>query len=175
MPEPSNISGTARGDLAGDPENALKKKLLDRTQRMLEAIVDEVMTTDVLTVDVNDLTAKAARIILENGILGLLVMKDARAHNMVTAADLLRLSYEEVFDEGRDYLRQTVGQLIADKEFVSVPSGTKVRELLNIMVERRIRAVPVIDGGMIRGLVSMSDLIQWYRDTHAEVRTGKLN
>ncbi|MCR9141711.1 MAG: CBS domain-containing protein [bacterium] len=155
-------------------EDALKKKLLDRTQRMLEAVVDEVMTTDVLTVDAKDLCAKAARLILDNGVLGVLVMKDAKAHNMVTAADLLRLSYEEVFDENRDYLRQTVGELVADKEFVSVPSGTKLRELLNIMVQRRIRSVPVIDGGMIRGLVSMSDLVEWYRSTHEEVRTGKL-
>ena len=107
-------------------------------------------------------------------MLGLLVMKEGRAHNMVTTTDLLRLSYEEVFDENRDYLRMTVGELVADKEFVSVPGGTKVRELLNIMVERRTRAVPIIDGGLIRGLVSMSDLIKWYRDTHAEVRTGRL-
>lgn len=153
---------------------AVKKILLDRTQRMLEAVVDEVMTREVLTVDTGDLTAKAARLILDNGVLGLLVMKEGRAHNMVTATDLLRLSYEEVFDENRDYLRMTVGELVADKEFVSVPGGTKVRELLNIMVERRTRAVPIIDGGLIRGLVSMSDLIKWYRDTHAEVRTGRL-
>ena len=153
---------------------AVKKILLDRTQRMLEAVVDEVMTREVLTVDTGDLTAKAARLILDNGVLGLLVMKEGRAHNMVTATDLLRLSYEEVFDENRDYLRMTVGELMADKEFVSVPGGTKVRELLNIMVERRTRAVPIIDGGLIRGLVSMSDLINWYRDTHAEVRTGRL-
>jgi signal-transduction protein with cAMP-binding, CBS, and nucleotidyltransferase domain len=155
-------------------EDALKKKLLDRTQRMLEAVVDEVMTRDVMTVDANDLCAKAARLILDNGVLGVLVMKDARAHNMVTSSDLLRLSYEEVFDEKRDYLRTTVGELVADKEFVSVPGGTKLRELLNIMVERRIRSVPVIDGGMVRGLVSMSDLIHWYRGTHEEVRTGHL-
>ena len=156
------------------PEEILKSKLLDRTQRMLDAIVDEVMTREVLTVDVNDLTAKAARLILDNGVLGLLVMKEGKAFNMITATDLLRLSYEEVFDADRDYLRQTVGQLVGDREFVSVSTGTKVRELLNIMVERRVRAVPIIDGGMVRGLVSISDLIKWYRDTHAEVRTGHL-
>ncbi len=153
----------------------LREFLLQRTQRMLDAIVEDVMTRDVLSVDVNDLSAKAARLILENGVLGVLVMKDGRAFNMVTAADLLRLSYEEVFDENRDFLRLTVGKLVEEKEFVSVPSGTRLRELLTVMVDRHVRSVPIIDGGMVRGIVSMTDLIAWYRNTHDEVRTGKLS
>lgn len=152
----------------------LREFLLQRTQRMLDAVVEDVMTPDVLSVDVNDLSAKAARLILENGVLGVLVMKDGRAFNMVTASDLLRLSYEEVFDENREFLRLTVGDLIGEKEFVSVPSGTLLRELLAVMVDRRVRSVPIIDGGLVRGIVSMTDLVKWYRDTHDEVRTGKL-
>ena len=159
--------------MAADDE-FLKVKLLERTQRMLTAQVAEVMTADVVTVDATDLTAKAARLILDNGILGVLVMKDGHPYNLVNSVDLLRLAYEEVLEPERDFLRMTVGDLIREKEFLSVRSDMKVREMLNIMVERRLRAIAVIDEGFLKGVVSLTDLVRWYRDTHAEVRTGHL-
>ena len=152
----------------------LKERLLSRTLQMLDAIVDEVMTKTVISCDYNDLSAKAARILIEEGILGILVFKDGHPHSMITSFDLLRLSYEEVFDPNRDFLRTTVGYIVADKPLVSVRSGTKLRELINIMIEANVRSVPVIDEGLVRGIVSLTDLIRWYRDTHDEVRTGKL-
>lgn len=152
----------------------LKARLLERTQRMLEAKVDDVMTRDVVTVDFNDLSAKAARLILENGFLGLLVVKDGQPFNMVTAHDLLRLGYEETFDADRDYLRLKVGELVKDKEFLSVAPGTKLREALNVMVSKKTRTLAVIQDRFLHGILSMTDLMKWYRDTHEEVRTGRL-
>ncbi len=153
----------------------LKDKLLERTTKMLEASVDDVMTRNVSTCDWNDLCAKPARMILENGFLGVLVMKDGHPKAMLTTFDLLRLSYEEVFGKDRDYMNFTVGQLLKDKPLVSVPPATKLHALLNIIVEQNVRTVPVIDEeGRLHGIVSMTDLTRWYRNTHDEVRTGRL-
>ena len=79
-------------------DEKLKERLLERTQQMLEATVEDVMTQNVLSCDYNDFSAKAARLILENAILGVLVMKDGKPFSMVTTFDLLNLGYEEVFD-----------------------------------------------------------------------------
>lgn len=151
-----------------------KEKLAQRTMRMLEATVDEVMTTDVITCDYDDLSAKAARLIMEHGFLGILVMKQGHAHTMLTSFDLLKLGYEEVFDPDRDYLKITVGQLVGDKPLVSVAPGTKLREALNVMLENRMRTIPVLEEGKVYGILSLLDMTRWYRDTHDEVRTGKL-
>ncbi|MCB1326695.1 MAG: CBS domain-containing protein [Spirochaetales bacterium] len=155
-------------------DDQLKARLLERTRQMLEARVEEVMTRDVTTVDAGDLSAKAARLILENGFLGVLVMKDGRPLNMITAFELLRLGYEEVFDPARDYLRLTCEKVVAGKEFIHVPTGTPLREALNIMMDRQVRTIPVIDDGVVQGIVSLIDMARWYRDTHEEVRTGRL-
>jgi len=152
-----------------------KNRLIERTQKMLEATVDDVMRVEgLLTVDAGDLVARAARIILENGILGLLVLKDGKAYRMLTTFDLLKLSYDEAFDESRDYFRMRVGDLVADKELISVPPGTRLRECLNIMLEARLRTIPVIEEGEVRGILSLVDLVTWYRNTHDEVRTGRI-
>lgn len=155
-------------------DEQLKARLLERTRRMLEARVEEVMTTDVVSVDWNDLTARAARLCLELQVLGVLVMKDGRAANMVTSHDLLRLGYEEVFDENRDYLRMKVGDLVAEKEFVTARPGALLRDVLNLMVDKRVRSVPIIQDGYVHGILSMTDMMRWYRKTHDEVRTGQL-
>ncbi len=155
-------------------DDEVKARLLERTRQMLDATVDEVMTQSVLTCDYNELVAAGARIVLENTILGVLVMRDGRPFGMLTTFDLLNLAYEEVFDPKRDFLRLKVGELIADKPLVSVPTGTRLREALNVMLDRNIRTLPVIDDGVVRGIVSMVDMMRWYRDTHNEVRTGKL-
>ncbi len=152
----------------------LKEKIFGRTKAMLEAKVEDVMTRTVATCDYADPSAKPARMILENGFLGVLVLRDGRPFGMITAFDLLRLGYEEVFDPNRDYLRTTAGQVIGDRPLPSVPSSTRLWELLNTMVEQHLRTVAVIDDEMVRGVVSMVDLVKWYRNTHEEIRTGRL-
>ena len=152
----------------------LKLRLLERTQKMLEADVDQVMTSNLVMCEYDSLAAEAVRLILEKKVFGILVTKAGAPHSMITTYDLLRLSYEEVFDPARDYLRMTVGQVVADKPMVSVESGSLLRDALNIMIDQKVRTIPVVKEGRVLGVVSMQDMIQWYRDTHDEVRTGKL-
>ncbi len=155
-------------------DEQLKDKIFARTKQMLDADVSQVMTKAVVTCDYADPAAAAARIILENSFLGVLVMRDGRPYGMITAFDLLRLGYEEVFDPDRDYLKTSVGQVIGERPLPSVSSSTKIRELLNLMVEQHLRTVVVIDDDAVMGVVSMVDLVKWYRNTHQEIRTGHL-
>lgn len=155
-------------------EDEIKERLLHRTKQMLEATVDEVMTRNVVTCDAADPAAKAARVCLDNGFLGLLVMKEGKPYNMVTVFDLLRLSYEEVFDPERDFLKSTIEDIIEGKKFHTVTTGTKLRETLNLMIEQKLRTVAVVNDGVVKGIVSYVDMVQWYRKTHEEVKTGKL-
>ena len=160
----------------GEDQNGqkLKERLLKRTEQMLEACVADVLRQDVLSCDYEDLAAKAVRMILEHNFLGVLLMKEGRPFNMVTAFDLLRLAYEEVFNPERDFLRAKLGDLVAEKEFVYVGPQTKLREALNIMLGKRVRTLPVIEDNKVLGICSMIDLMNWYRKTHDEIRTGEL-
>tara|TARA_B100001939_G_scaffold347909_1_gene371268 strand:+ start:5428 stop:5919 length:492 start_codon:yes stop_codon:yes gene_type:complete len=155
-------------------DHGLKEKLLRRTQKMLEAKVSDVMTRDVVTCDARDPAAAAARICLENGFLGVLVMRDGVPLGTITVFDLLRLSYEDSLDIERNFLKVTVEQVIEGKEMVSVPPDAFLREALNLMISKKVRSLPVIDDGKIMGILSYVDMVRWYRRTHDEVRTGKI-
>lgn len=54
-----------------------------------------------------------------------------------------------------------IGQLLANRsrDVVSVTSGTAVREVVALLAERRIGAVPVMDGGAVIGIMSERDII----------------
>ena len=43
---------------------------------------------------------------------------------------------------------------------ISVRADRSIRECLGIMTEQRVRHLPVLEGGAIRGLVSIGDLVR---------------
>ncbi|MCS7205131.1 MAG: CBS domain-containing protein [Leptospiraceae bacterium] len=149
------------------------KKLHERSLIILKTTVDEVMSKDVITIDYYDPCAKAARIILENGFLSLLVMKEGKPYNTVSVFELLRLGYEETFSN-KDYLTMNVGELIVNKKFYYLPSGTLLRDAINFMMERKLRTIPIITNDVVNGILSIVDIVQWYRLQHSEVLLGKV-
>jgi CBS domain-containing protein len=149
------------------------KKVIERSERLLKATVDDVMTKNVITVDYDDPASKAARIILENGFLSLLVMKEGKPFNTISIFELLRLGYEETFDKNKDYLTTKVGELVQNKKFYYLPSGTLLREAINFMMERKLRTIPIITNQVVNGVLSIVDMVQWYRLNHEEVLIGK--
>ncbi len=151
------------------------KKIIERSNKLFNAVVDEVMNQNVITVDYNDPCAKAARIILENGFLSLLVLKEGKPYNTITVFELLRIGFDETFDHEKDYLNTKVAELIQNKRFYSLPSGTLLRDALNFMMERKLRTIPIITNNYVNGVLSIIDIVQWYRLNHKELLIGKRN
>ena len=46
-------------------------------------------------------------------------------------------------------------------ELVTVLPTTTVREAMHMVTEKRIRHLPVLDGGMLIGVISIGDLTRW--------------
>jgi len=55
----------------------------------------------------------------------------------------------------------TIAEILSSKgsEVASVPSGTSLRDTVALLAAKRIGAVPVMEGGEIRGIFSERDLI----------------
>ncbi len=159
-------------------ETAIKEMLLKRVRQTLDVAVEDVLpdtkVRNILDCDYDDLTAKAVRLILSHHFLGVIVKKDGIAINMLTAYELLHLAYMEVFDPNRDFLRVKVGDIVTQREFISVPLGTKLRTVLNLMLEKHVDIIPVLADGNVVGVCSTMDMMKWYRGTHNEIRTGTL-
>ncbi len=145
----------------------MENKTLSRTELLMKITAADVMHKDVITVDFDDLVAKASRIMMEHRLHSLLVLKYGKPSYMISTYDLLKLSYENAFNETNvDMLKTQVEELVKGQKLISVTSETPLLEALKILVEYNIHSVPVIDDGVVMGLLTLMDLARWYKSTH---------
>jgi CBS domain-containing protein len=105
----------------------------------------------------------------------LVVTDDQRPIGIFTERDVLR----RVVDEDRDPALTRVVEVMTPDP-ASIVSSLSVEEAMDIMTERRFRHLPVIEDGVLVGIVSIGDLMRWvtlhqaeHIDRMAEYITGR--
>ncbi len=86
----------------------------------------------------------------------LLVMDDSRLAGIFSERDLMR----RVVLEQRDPACTPVGDVMTH-EVVCVPRDCTPRNAMELLTERRVRHLPVVDGNRIVGIISIGDLVRW--------------
>ena len=143
------------------------EKQMSRTEMLLQIKVSEVMSKEVISVDFDDLVAKASRLMMENRLHSLLVLKYGKPAYVISTYDLLKLSYENTFNENpKDILKTTIEELVKGQKLISVSTDLSLLGALNILVEYNIHSVPVIDNNVVMGMLTVMDLAKWYKHTH---------
>ncbi len=98
----------------------------------------------------------AIRRLAEVNIGALLVMEDGKLLGVFSERDYTR----KVALRGRDSRNTPVKDIITNRLFTVPPSAT-VSECLRLMVDNRIRHLPVVQEGTVIGVVSIGDLVNW--------------
>jgi CBS domain-containing protein len=137
----------------------------------------DVMTRNVLTVGPEASVAQAIRLMLDNKVSGLpVVAADGKVVGILTEGDLLRRSETGTERHRSRWLEILMGPGCAAGEYVkthgrkveeimttdliSVTGDTALDEVVGVMERRRIKRVPVLDGGVLAGIVSRADLLR---------------
>jgi CBS domain-containing protein len=109
--------------------------------------VKEIMTTRVVTVTAGTPVPVIASLLRENRISGVPVVDaDGTVVGLVSEFDLLARSGE------------TAGEVMT-ASVISVSEDTEVEDVRHLLIERRIRRVPVTSGPRLAGIVSRSDVV----------------
>ena len=95
----------------------------------------------------------------EKRIGALPVVEGRRIVGIVSERDVIYCRREH----GRDALDWTVERVMSSPAITADPE-TDVMAALGLMTQKRIRHLPVVEGGEIRGIVSIGDLVKYRMD-----------
>ena len=110
--------------------------------------VQEIMTTNVVSVTPDSPVEDAARRLASHRISGMPVVNPAgRVVGLVTEYDVIAKQGQTVAD-------------IMSRSVISVSPETDVEEVAHLLTHQRIRRVPVMDGDRLVGIVSRADVVQ---------------
>ncbi|MEI7649249.1 MAG: CBS domain-containing protein [Methanomicrobiales archaeon] len=105
------------------------------------------MTSDVVHVEIPGNRDDVLKILKRTGISGVPVVKNKKIVGIITRKDLLRKPEET-----------QLGLLMTPKP-ISIGPDADIRQAARLLVEHRIRRLPVVEEGHLLGLISVSDLI----------------
>jgi CBS domain-containing protein len=98
----------------------------------------------------------AIKLMAAKNIGALLVMSGSKLTGVFTERDYAR----KVALEGKNS-RETQVWEIMPKEMVAVTPDDSVEDCMKLMTEKRVRHLPVLEGGYIVGIISIGDLVNW--------------
>jgi CBS domain-containing protein len=95
------------------------------------------------------------RLMAEHHIGSVLVMQDGRVVGIATERDYAR----KVILQGRSSSDTPVAQIMSSP-VVSVGPHDTAQTCMQVMTDRKIRHLPVLDGGRVVGMISIGDLVK---------------
>ena len=130
------------------------KKTNTKTRTLLE-IINEKDIKELLTVGPEESVIEALTIMAKYKIGALIVMDEASMVGVISERDYAR----EIILEGKSS-KDTKVKEIMTRKVLFLSAGDKFEKGLEIMTQKRIRHMPVMEGKKILGMVSQGDLVK---------------
>jgi CBS domain-containing protein len=120
----------------------------------------------VVTVGPGGTVADAVRLLVEHGIGSVVVTEGDEILGILTERDVLRLA-----DRDPGELRTRRVEEVMTRDLIVAEPSDDVAYVMEVMTRNRIRHLPVLEEGQLRGLISIGDVVNALRnDVEAENR-----
>ena len=127
--------------------------------------ISEIMTTEVVTLNVADRLETAEKLFKKYKIRHIPVVKDKAVLGMLSYTDLLRISFADVSDDETSidafvYDMFSIQQVMAKNLFMVAPNST-IKEVAELLSKKEFHALPVVEDNELVGIVTTTDLINY--------------
>lgn len=128
-------------------------------------LVENWMSKDVVTVDVNDSMQDATRLLKKHNIRGLPVMKNGKLVGIVTDRDLKRASASDATTLEIHELLYLISKIkikeIMTKNPITIPLDYTIDEAAAILLDNKLSGAPVVDNeGKVVGIITQTDIFR---------------
>lgn len=128
--------------------------------------VSTIMTKNVIKLNLTDDLTKAEMLFKKHHIRHIPVVNSNKIIGMLSYTDLLRISFVDAVDDDDEvvdvtvYNMFTVEQVMA-KKLVTVAPETTIKDVAEILSSREFHALPVVEGDLLVGIVTTTDIIKY--------------
>ena len=98
--------------------------------------------------------------VLVNHRIGALVVFDGKLRGIITERDLLRWGAEDIQRLANSRVRD-----LMTVEVITASPEAEIEEVMDIMIESRIRHLPLMENGVLCGIISIGDVVNALRQS----------
>lgn len=129
--------------------------------------VFNIMTKNLVKLNLKDSLSKAEVLFKKNKIKHLPVVNGNKIVGMLSYSDLLRISFADATDESGEYVESTVYDMfsleqVMTHKVICVNTDDSIREVAEILAKEHFHALPVIEKDKIVGIVTSTDIINYF-------------
>lgn len=128
--------------------------------------VSVIMTKNIIGLTRSDDLQRAETLFNRHKIKHIPVVSGEAVIGMLSYSDLLKISYADISEDEHNvdsvvYNMFTIEQVMV-KDVVTISSETPIKEAAEILANREFHALPVVDEGTLVGIVTTTDLLNYF-------------
>ncbi len=114
-----------------------------------------VMSSPVTTMGANGTLGSAAQLMISHDIGSVVVVEGNNPVGIITERDITKQVVK-----GNDVLKTPVKQIMSKPLVTAIPN-MPVQEAFELMLKNKIRRLPILEGGSLKGIVTTQDIMRW--------------
>ncbi|OXG03415.1 CBS domain protein [Flavobacterium araucananum] len=132
--------------------------------------ISHIMTKSVVTANENDDLRKVVEQIKKHNIRHIPIVRGKEVIGIISRTDINRLTFGALFEgqEGADEAildMLTIAQVMTSKP-QTVSSDAVIRDLAETFVKEEFHALPVVDHGELKGIVTTTDVLKYFLEQY---------
>lgn len=128
--------------------------------------VSTIMSKNIIRLNLTDTLTKAEELFKKYKIRHLPVVNGNKIMGILSYTDLLRISLADGVDENDEVIDMTVYNMytleqVMAKNLITIQADANIKDAAEILADSEFRALPVLDGTMLVGILTTTDLIKY--------------
>ena len=133
--------------------------------------VANVMTKDVLTVNVTNSLKEANAIFVRNNIRHIPVVSGENLIGILSKTDILRISFGNTFGDDQTGSDEAIFDMLSINQVmkhspVTVNPEDTIKDAAEILADREFHALPVVSGEKLVGIITTTDIIKYFLEQY---------
>lgn len=128
--------------------------------------ISRIMTSQVITLNTSQSLAEAEEIFTKHNIRHIPVVSGTKLMGILSLTDILRISFVESYGDEEHSVDTAVYNILSIEQVmvtnpVTVSPTQTIKEVAQILSNKEFHALPVVEDGVLKGIVTTTDLIKY--------------